>query len=231
MQLLSLGSSNAKLIKSDAYSTSYLSAIMYLAPHKTVGVGNLCPEASKGCAAACLYTAGRGAYSSVQKARMRRALSFLNERDKFLETLKGEIEQFIRKCVRNGKNPAIRLNGTSDIQWENFGIIEEFPNVQFYDYTKITRRMMKYCRKELPSNYHLTYSRSENNEAKCIEVLRAGGNVAAVFNERPSKYRRFRLTDGDKHDLRFIDESPRWVALTAKGKARKDISGFVIHHN
>jgi hypothetical protein len=82
---------------------------------------------------------------------------------------------------------------------------------------------------KLPKNYSLTYSRKENNHAECEDILSRGGNVAAVFSSIPETYSNRPTFDGDQSDLRFLDPKGVVVALKAKGKAKKDTSGFVIH--
>ena len=232
MKLLTIGDGSMKIAKSDAAGTKYLSAIMYLAPHKVAGRGNLCPDASPGCIAACLNTAGRGIYQKTQDARIKRSLMWLEQRDAFKAQLIREIAAFVLKCVKAGKTAAIRLNGTSDVYWEKVWpeIFALFPDVQFYDYTKNVVRMLNFCNGLLPKNYHLTFSRSEINEANCLKVLKAGGNVATVFSsaEFPKKWNGYKVQDADEDDLRFLDARGTVQALKAKGKARKDVSGFVI---
>lgn len=232
MSLLTLGSASAKIIKSDKAGTKYLSAIMYLAPHKVAGFGNVCPNASKGCIAACLNTAGRGIYKKTQDARIARTKMWFEDRENFKKQLIRELDSFVRKCKLKGKTPAIRLNGTSDIPWEKMWpeVFTLYPDIQFYDYTKNATRMLKWAKGEFPANYHLTFSRSEVNEDKCREVLRAGGNVAAVFSTAnfPSNFLGFPVFDADEDDLRFLDVRGTVQALKAKGKAKKDKSGFVV---
>jgi len=230
MKLLTMGKGSPKLIKSDRAKLGYLSAIQYLAPH-TISGYNVCRFASKGCASACLFTSGRGACSNVRNARINRTVFFIEKRGEYLAQLCYEIRRFIRKCDKAKQIPAIRLNGTSDISWElTFPeLFTEFPNVQWYDYTKHFTRMIKFCMGSLPNNYHLTFSRSECNDDLCLKVLRAGGNVAVVFSDKnlPKKWKRFNVFNADETDLRFLDK--KGVAgLYAKGKARYDTSGFVV---
>ena len=230
MKLLSMGYTNPKLKKSDAAGLGYMSAIQYLKPFTSSGLINLCPMASAGCAAACLNTAGRGRTNSVQEARQRRTEMYVRNSDSYKIQLTSEVERFVKKCKKNGQKPAIRLNGTSDIMWEKVfpALIETYRDVQWYDYTKITRRMLKFCASLLPSNYHLTFSRSEDNDEDCVRVLRAGGNVAVVFKkELPRIWKRFKVHNGDTTDLRFLDEKGV-IGLYAKGKAKTDESGFVV---
>ena len=201
---------------------------MHLRPVNT----KICPyqDIAK-CKSACLNTAGLGGvYPSIQKARQRKTDLFLNDRDEFMRQLVHDIEKFIRACDRKDKLPAIRLNGTSDIQWEKIdidgqNIFEMFPNVQFYDYTKIPTRKVD----KIP-NYHLTWSYSEANEKYAEMFDQVPNNKAVVFRTKdlPSMFRGLEVIDGDTHDMRFLDKPNSVVGLKAKGQAKKDYSGFVI---
>lgn len=160
---------------------------------------------------------------------MNKTKYFLEARADFLEQLRGEIHKAKRKAKRLGLRLAIRLNGTSDIVWEVLArdIMLEHADVQFYDYTKILARL----RRPLPANYDLTFSRSEENDADCVEALKLGFRVAAVFhdiNDAATLFDGHEIIDGDLHDIRFLDAQGAIVALKAKGKARRDSSGFVI---
>ena len=201
---------------------------MHLRPVNT----KICPyqDIAK-CKSACLNTAGLGGvYPSIQKARQRKTDLFLNDREEFMRQLVHDIEKFIRACDRKDKLPAIRLNGTSDIQWEKIdidgqNIFEMFPNVQFYDYTKIPTRKVD----KIP-NYHLTWSYSEANEKYAEMFDQVPNNKAVVFRTKdlPSMFRGLEVIDGDTHDMRFLDKPNSVVGLKAKGQAKKDYSGFVI---
>lgn len=245
--LLSAGS--AKIDKSNKFSEEFLSKILYLAPHKISGY-QTCPSASAGCAAACLYTAGMGVYTNVQQARVNKTKRFFEDRPNFMRELSWEIRCAERLAIKLGKKLVVRLNGTSDLPWEKLGgfnqpsIMEQFPDVIFYDYTKIHSRMLQFVRGELAPNYHLTFSLSENNLEKCLDILNRGGNVAAVFQYEgkkadrkfPSQWLGYRVVDGDLHDLRFLDGNDNLfnnsrgliVGLWAKGKAKKDTLDFAI---
>ncbi len=182
---------NAKIDKSNKSGQGYLSVLMHLAPY-TLSGHNVCPQASAGCAAACLNTAGRGAYQNVQDARIKRTKLFFDDRAAFMAQLKDELDAFVRKCNKLNLKPAVRLNGTSDLKWEELekGLFAQYPMIQFYDYTKITKRMLRFCDGKLPNNYHLTFSRSESNDKAVKDVIDAGGNVAVVFhNELPRKWK------------------------------------------
>jgi hypothetical protein len=226
-RLLSVGT-NVKTVKSDKAS-EYLTAIMYMAPAKqnTKGV-TLCPRASKGCTEACLYTAGRGKFTNVQAARIAKADWFVEDREGFLEQLHKEILRHSMNSRLLGKKPAIRLNGTSDILWERYVDTSLYPEVQFYDYSKWTPE-----ERNPLSNYDITYSRAEDTTDREVKrVLLRDRNVAVVFNADmtlPTSFLGFKVIDGDKTDLRFLDVKGVIVGLLAKGDAKKDDSGFVIH--
>jgi hypothetical protein len=229
-KLLTMGAASPKLVKSDKAGKGFLSAIMYLAPHKLSGK-NVCKWASDGCVAACLNTAGRGRMINTQRARTNRTKLFFNDRKSFLIMLVGEVDKFERKAKKLGKRAAVRLNGTSDLAFEKLFpvLINSYPNVQFYDYTKGVRRMLQNINGEHPANYHLTFSRSESNDKACQTVLDAGGNVAVVFatKDLPKVYMGHPVHDADADDLRFLDKSGV-QGLYAKGLAKKDTSGFVV---
>lgn len=246
---------NAKTIKSDKAS-KFSTAIMYLAPADLAGGKTVCPFAEKaGCKAGCLNTAGQGAYSNVQQARINKTFRYLKNRDQFMSDLVTDIEKFSAKCFKNDRLPAIRLNGTSDIMFERIpvdgfaNIFERFPEVQFYDYTKIPTRAYA----KLPENYQLTLSYSAANAVYAKQVIDAandtGINVAVVYRSESmrSELEKTKNLDhvsnitvgnhgvlkrpvinGDETDLRFFDKHGVIVGLYAKGAAKNDQSGFVI---
>lgn len=229
MKLLS--ESNPKTLKGE--SEGYLTFIMHLAPGSLSGF-NVCPGASAGCLFVCLNTAGRGHMKMIQDARIRRTRLYFEDRPTFMAKLVDEVGKGIRKAERKGLIPVFRLNGTSDIRWETVqvdgysNIFEMFPNVQFYDYTKLSNR------RNIPANYHLTFSRSESNEELLDEAVANGMNLAVVFStkkkdELPSRYRSLPVVDADETDLRFLDPAGSVCGLRAKGKASKDTTGFVVH--
>ncbi len=227
MKLLSLDT-NAKTVKGQA--VGYMTGILYLAPAKQSGVMNVCAFASEGCKAACLYTAGRGRFTQIQDARINRTKFFKEDSAAFVAQLKDEIRRGLAYATKKGYIFTVRLNGTSDIPWESFDIIQSFPDVQFYDYTKNPLRAAKWAKGLMPKNYHLTFSRSECNQAQVDAVLAVGGNVAVVFDKPdfPETYLGFPVVNGDENDLRFLDGKNVIVGLKAKGDAKKDTSGFVV---
>lgn len=222
---------NAKTVKGQ--KRGYLTGILYLAPSNESGAINVCPHASAGCRAACLYTAGMGSFSNVKQARINKTLFFARDRKSFVAQIKKDIAALIRKAKRMDLIPCVRLNGTSDLPFENFGIMAEFPDIAFYDYTKNAKRMKRYLAGDMPANYSLTFSRSETkrNHRQCEEIANLGGNVAAVFAGKtlPKTYQGKRVFNGDESDLRFLDPTGVIVGLNAKGMARKDNSGFTIN--
>ena len=235
MKLLSVNR-DAKTKKGNKFGV--LTGILYLAPSDVSGY-QVCPKASEGCKLACLYTAGYGVYAKVQKGRINRTLRFFREREAFLADLVEDIGRLVSAANRNGMEAAVRLNGTSDIAWEKFkvtlankeyaNVFEAFPDVQFYDYTKILGRKsaLKY------KNYHLTFSLSESNSKDAIKALDSGFNVAVVLkinkdSAKPTQFSGYPVIDGDTSDIRFKDKKGgHIVALSAKGRARHDTSGFV----
>lgn len=228
MKLLS--KNNAKLVKGE--KLGYLTLGLSLAPHTMSGV-NLCPHASKGCAAACLFSAGMGRFENVAAARIAKAKFFNEKQFDFLAQLEKEIAAGVKQAAKLGKKLAIRLNVLSDVAWERLGIIQKFPDVQFYDYTKNSFRALQFAAGTLPANYHLTFSRSESNQLAVEKVSAAGVNVAVVFAGKtlPATYLGKKVVSGDESDLRFLDEKNVIVGLSSKGKAKKDETGFVVNVN
>jgi hypothetical protein len=223
--LLTPGRGNAKIAKSDKQG-EYLNFILHLSPGSLSGY-NVCPSASAGCLKACLNTSGNQAFQGmIQSARKRKTLLYFEDRQEFYRQLRQDIEKAIMQASKQGKQAVIRLNGTSDLNF--LDIIREYPTVQFYDYTKVLKRL----KLDIPANYHLTFSRSEINQNDCEQALRNGFNVAMVFDRRqalPMDYLGYPVVSGENNDLRFLDQSNSIVGLISKGKARKDLSGFVIH--
>ena len=200
-----------------------------LAPYNLSGY-QVCPMASQGCASACLHTAGNPVFQAQKdKGRINRARFYMQDRDKFMTQLTRELVNFVKWCDKNKKIGVVRLNTTSDISWENYNLFEKFPMLQFYEYTKIQKRALKFARGEYPPNYHLTYSLNEDNYDKAVEVLNEGGNIAVVFRkDLPDTFMGKKVVNGDLHDLRYLDPKNVVVGLKAKGKAKTDYSGFVM---
>jgi hypothetical protein len=240
-ELLTVG--NPKTLKGEKYG--YITAGLHLAPYKLAGF-NLCPKATKGCAAACLNTSGQGGFNAhVHTARVRKSKWLRQDKQAFFTQLHKEIGTFERYCNKRDFVPVVRLNVLSDFVWENAkyirpdgsvgNIFDAFPNVQFYDYTKIVARM----RKELPSNYDLTFSAADGNEDDVAEAISLGFRVAMVFRNAlnhkaqarrwklPDNYNGIPIVDGDNSDLRFLDKAPCIIGLKVKGQGAYDKTGFV----
>ena len=220
--LLGVGT-NAKTIKGDG--DEYITAILYLKPSMM-----LCPMSKKAhCLDGCLYSAGRGAFNSVQESRTRKTMFLMEDRIGFMQTLQSDLDKFAKYCIKKDVQPVVRLNGTSD--WNFLEIIRDNPDIQFYDYTKVYNRLDK----NLPSNYHVTLSYSEADTdytKKVVDKAKAKGiNLAVVFRDKnkiPTEFLGRKVIDGDQDDLRILDPDNVIVALYAKGQAKKDHSGFVI---
>ena len=241
--ILTNGERNAKLVKGITKKADVM--ILHFLPHNRADVlmdrkvkRTMCPFAIMAqCHEACLNTAGRGGIikkgettNTIEIARLRRTLLFLDEREEFLAQLHKEITAFVIRCKKNDKKPCVRLNGTSDIQYEyelheGKNMFEHFPEVQFYDYTANPVRLYK----DKPDNYHITFSRKENNDVEVEKALTAGYNVAVAFDKLPATWKGLPVIDGDKTDLRFLDPKGCIVGLKAKGKGKTDPSGFIIH--
>ena len=222
---------NPKIAKNEKYG--WKSFGLHLAPHK-LGGKNICPNASKGCIAACLYTAGQGVYSRVQQSRIKKTKFFNENREEFLKQLYREINAKVNTAKKTGAKVSFRLNLTSDVPWETVKIdgknfMEHFPTVMFYDYTPNLKRMLNYITGKFPKNYHLTFSRKEDNQMACEIVLGCGGNLAVVFKKKlPKTWLGKKVIDATKHDLRFLDPKNTIAGLIGLGRARKDTSGFVV---
>jgi len=235
-----LNSGNAKTLKGE--KVGFRTFGLHLSPATKSGY-NVCQWASAGCRAACLDTAGRGCMSNVQNSRIAKTRRFFKDNFGFMSDLRIEIGKAIKSAARKNLTPCFRLNLTSDIPWENIrkgrtekppicslNVMEEFPEVNFYDYTKGFTRMMAWLNGKLPKNYHLTFSRSEEtSDDRIKKILSLGGNVAVVFRgSLPKTYLGFPVVDGDENDLRFKDKKGVIVGLVEKGLAKKDETGFVV---
>jgi hypothetical protein len=232
MSLLTVG--NPKLLKGQ--KQGYLSSVLHFAPADLSGK-EVCPKRTAGCTAACLNLAGRGGIfkkgestNVIQQARIRKTKMFFENRSVFLSALLKDIVKTIKYAEKKGLIPVFRLNGTSDLSWEKYEILEGrnifqmFPQVQFYDYTKVLGRKVG----DIP-NYHLTFSNADGNINDVLAAKQAGLNIAVVFKkELPKTYLGLPVINGDETDLRFLDPKGVIVGLKAKGKAKKDTSGFVV---
>jgi hypothetical protein len=225
-----LSTANPKIQKGT--KMGYLSFILHLAP-ATLSGKETCPKRTVGCTAACLNTAGRGGMfkkgentNMIQKARIRKTNYFFDNRDAFMTDLANDINKAIKFAKKQGLTPVFRLNGTSDLSFEKYSvpgyagmnIFEIFKDIQFYDYTKVLGRKVKHL-----ENYHLTFSKADGNDSDVAEALLQGMSVVAVYDAIPAG-----VPSADETDLRFLDPKGIMLGLKAKGRAKKDYSGFVI---
>lgn len=238
MKLLTVG--NTKTVKGEKYG--YQTFILHLAPANISGY-ETCPKRTAGCTAACLNTAGRGGMfkpggtNTIQEARKRKTRLFFEDRTAFMTQLVKDIESARKSAERKTMIAVFRLNGTSDISFEKYEVVREgrtyknifqaFPFTQFYDYTKILGRKVNG-----ESNYHLTFSAADGNDKDVAKAIEQGYNVATVFGLKktqpmPETYNGRPVFNGDDSDLRFLDPKGVIVGLYAKGRAKKDTSGFV----
>ena len=234
-KLLSQGVTNAKTAKNELKT-----AILYLAPAQQNSKGiNICPAADS-CKVPCLFTAGlAGVYSSIINSRISKTELYVRDRQKFADLLLKEISKLYAKAQNTGTQIAVRLNGTSDLDFiailknrTGIDILESYgttlgagPGLIFYDYTKLIGKVRKYA----GSKYTLTFSYQPGNEADCLEALSLGANVAAVFRKAlPASYFGAEVVNGDKSDIVMLETSGKILGLKAKGPAKKDRSGFVI---
>jgi hypothetical protein len=239
MKLFSTG--NPKVLKGT--KQGFNTYILHLAPANVSGY-ETCPKRTAGCTAACLNTAGRGGMfkkgentNVIQQARIRKTQFFFEERAGFFEWLVKDIELAIKQSAKKNLVPVFRLNGTSDLSFEKYEVVrngvlyrnifEAFAEVQFYDYTKILGRKVNDI-----ANYHLTFSAADGNDVDVRKAIAQGYNVATVFGIKkslpmPDTYEGRPVFNGDDSDLRFLDPKGVVVGLYAKGKAKKDTSGFV----
>ena len=224
-----LSTANPKIQKGT--KLGYLSFILHLAPADLSG-RETCPKRTVGCTAACLNTAGRGGMfkrgentNMIQKARIRKTEYFFSDRDAFMMDLYKDIVKAKKFAEKQGLIPVFRLNGTSDLSWEKYtvgttdmNLFELFNHTQFYDYTKVLGRKVS----QYP-NYHLTFSKADGNDSDVAEALLQGMSVVAVYDKIPAG-----VPSADETDLRFLDPKGIMLGLKAKGRAKKDYSGFVI---
>jgi hypothetical protein len=224
-----LSTANPKIQKGT--KLGYLSFILHLAPADLSGK-ETCPKRTAGCTSACLNTAGRGGMfkrgentNMIQKARIRKTNEFFNNREQFMFDLYHDIVKAKKFADKQGLIPVFRLNGTSDLSWEKYtvgttdmNLFQLFPTVQFYDYTKVLgRKVAQY------PNYHFTFSKADGNDSDVAEALMQGMSVVAVYDQIPEG-----VPSADETDLRFLDPKGVMLGLKAKGRAKKDYSGFVI---
>jgi hypothetical protein len=219
IKLLTVG--NPKIQKGTG--KGYATAGLHLSPAWLSG-HNTCANHTVECAAVCLNTSARGAMPKVQNARLARTKLYYEDRSAFMKALHKDINQFIANAADAKLTPAFRLNLTSDIRWEVHRLPHEYPDVKWYDYTKIANRVPL-------DNYHLTFSFSGHNLTACKLALANGMNVATPFMKKPSVWLDHPTLDGDEDDLRFLDPPSHIVALKPKGRLRSQPTSLFLGDN
>lgn len=233
-----LGKVNNSTKHEKAFIYNEMVYTIYLSPAKMSGF-EVCPMRTKECTLLCLNESGRNRHldakrNVINSSRIKKTQLFFKERDFFVTWVINEIMSAQKVAKKRGYSFSVRLNNTSDISPELFktndgeNILEWFPDVQFYDYTKVFNRMRLL---EKYPNYDLTFSYSGENMDQCIDILEKGiGRVAMVFDKVPTSYNGFEVINGDKYDMRYLDDKGVIVGLKYK-KVRnelKDDYSFVI---
>ena len=224
---------NHKTVKGQKIGIS--TEIIYQMPSSCSGYQVCGMEYIAGCKEVFLNEAGRCTKESVQFSRLRKTLYFFQYRREFIEQLKREVIVHAKWANKKGMIPAVRPNGTSDILWELY--IWDFMcetsekyRVKWYDYTKKTNRLIPD-----PDIYDLTFSYSNRKEYQPFveKAAQQGMRMAGVFRNEyniPKEFMGLKCIDGDATDVRFLDPMNAFIALKAKGKARKDMGEFVINN-
>jgi hypothetical protein len=197
--------------------------VIYLAPSTLSGY-NVCPKANTECKALCLNESGHnkmaavGEVSIIDNSRIGKTKLLFEKRKFFSQWVVAEIKAKKAQAESRGRELAVRINGTSDISPEIIkvggkNLLELFPEIMFYDYTKVFKRhvlLMKY------PNYDLTFSFNGYNWLECEAALSVGMRVAVVFEKVPKTFRGIRVMDGDETDLRYMDDTDVIVGLKFK---------------
>jgi len=217
-------------------SHGVLTWVLYLAPHKLAKTGlDVCGMSTTGCRDVCIFYTGRGQMPNAYQARVARTKLFVDDPATFRQLLFDDLCALWRKSVRDEMVPAFRPNGTSDLPWESMRLFKPmftaFRMITFYDYTKHPKRYLAHLARQLPENYHLTFSRSETNHNTALRMLEKGGTVAVPFRARkgeplPSTWHGHPVFDADVSDFR-PNNPPGVAGLRAKGRAIYDDTGFV----
>ena len=216
-------SQSAKMMLSSENGT--ITYCLYLAPWNLSGY-QVCPGGIH-CNKFCLNGSGRNKgdiiyrgveESRINKGRIKRTRLFYEHKNLFMQLLIHEIKKTKRYAEKHNMGFSVRLNGTSDLSPEAFvyngkNILEWFPTVQFYDYTKVPNRFKlvdKY------KNYYLVFSYDGYNWESCEWALEKGINVAVVFESQdmlPMKFNGYPVCDGNLWDMRYLDPSRHIVGL------------------
>ena len=236
--LVSKGTSNAKTVKNTEETW-----IMYISPYDLNSYGKtVCSDSTEGCRTGCLGPhSGRALlFQMITQARIRKTDLYFSDRQAFCEMLFKDMIRLSNRAVKKQITIQVRLNGTSDLDFiailkNRTGLdIRTLPGLSFYDYTKQIGKFKKYQ----GTDYKLTFSRSESNQAECIEAIKCGP-VAVVFDTKkghdlPGTFSFdgktfYPVIDGDKADDLMVNLGSGFIlGLRAKGKAKQDQTGFVV---
>ena len=214
-RLLRSGKDNVKLAKSEGYG-EYLTYNLSLMPWKYSGF-QTCPI-GQDCHLDCIgHKSGNNVFKTTQIAKIKRTQAFFKIRDEFMQVLRDDLDKVYYSPSRH--TMAVRLNTYSDIPWEEYGIIDEYPGIQFYDYTKLFSRVS--IRAYHRPNYDLTYSLSaKRHDLEAIQNLQGHNRCAMVVSRDVYKYlhknymsgpsgdgffwnKGIRFQDGELHDMTF----------------------------
>jgi hypothetical protein len=201
---------------------------VYLASSDSSGY-NVCPMANVFCKNACLNYSGHGRYNRTQKARIRKTRLFFENRDLFMKILFHEIAYFKKRAAKKGLSFAVRFNATSDInlkqlKLDGLNVLEQFPDIQFYDYTKVYKYLFLANEYE---NLDMTFSYSGENWNECENALQNGFRVSAIFEkELPETFKGYPVIDGDQYDMRYFDPNDVIVGLRVKKVSSKELNQF-----
>lgn len=239
-RLLANERSNAKLIKARKKGMQYLTFGLSMAPAKVSGY-QVCSSSSPGCRKACIFTSGNGGYPNVSKCRIARTIAWFEHRENFKDHIMWEMELARKLSVRQNKQLCVRMNVFSDVMYEREfkDFFDRNQDAQIYDYTKHYLRMVRFCKGDLPPNLYLTFSRSENNWDKCLDILNRGRNISVPFTINkvmrpeinvplPELYEGFPVFNGEDDDLRFLDPQQHIIGIKTKGMGFWDKSGFIV---
>lgn len=209
---------------------------VYLAPYNLSG-RNVCPMGEH-CAPHCLNESGHNkiekfsSKNTIEKSRIKKTNLFYDDRETFMKLLIYEIAKEQRYAISHGMDFAVRLNGTSDLspvayKYNGMNILEIFPTIQFYDYTKVPNRFNLLS---VYQNYDITFSFDGYNWDDCEYYLKRGGKVAVVFESKvfPTSFKGFPLVDAHDYDMRYLDPKGHVCWLPYHPTTKDYVSGKYV---
>ena len=214
MKLLDTTGGNTKIAKTQALTSGIRLAQLSLHPDNELCPGSKAAECMEDC---LLYSGLAAVYDSVNEARARKSEFFKTDESGFLEQLRRELHNFLKLCAKLGLIPWVRLNVLSAVAWVRYGIPEEFPDLNLYDYSKRAARLLK-----VPSNYSLmfSYSGAPKYHNQVLKAFETGVPVAAVFRgPMPETFLGRDVVNGDQSDLLNLSHPGKIIGLKAKGPA------------